>query len=73
LSTRLERLECSATTHVHDDHFFFCKIKAAGTKAQDELEKQMMKEDRERDAPFKAKKLKREEDQDKDWNPKGRR
>jgi len=47
--------------------------KAAGTKEQDELEKQMLKEDRERDAPFEAKKLKREEDQDKDWNPKGRR
>ena len=47
--------------------------KATGTKEQDELEKQIMKEDRKRDAPFKAKKLKREEDQDKDWNPKGRR
>ena len=43
--------------------------KAAADSAQDELEKQMMKEDRERDAPMKAKKEKREEDQDKDWNP----
>jgi len=47
--------------------------KAAADSAQDELEKQMMKEDRERDAPMKAKKEKREEDQDKDWNPNSRK
>jgi len=47
--------------------------KAAGSKRQDEVEKKMMKEDKERYAASKAKKLKREEDKDKDWNPKRRK
>ena len=50
--------------------------KAANSKKQDELEERMLKEDKERNADSKAKRLKREEakdKKDKDWNPKGRK